>query len=146
VSRPQRTLETSLGHRHRHGDSASIRVCCGHVPSAWRYGNQVSTRGQMVTTLAVTKRKNAKNPLQGECSASVQCCGMQTQILTDLELHAVNFGEKARRRGMVVRCIGFHRAQMSHLRLEPGNALQGHVQFVVIGNHKDSRRISTIPL
>jgi hypothetical protein len=66
VSRPQRILETSLGQRQRQGDSASRRVWGRHVLSASRYGNDVSTRGQIVTTLALMKRKNAKKPLLGD--------------------------------------------------------------------------------
>jgi hypothetical protein len=57
---PQRILETSLGQRQRHGGSASRRVWGRHVLSASRYGNDVSTRGQMVTTLALMKRKKRK--------------------------------------------------------------------------------------
>src|SRR6266545_928621 len=60
VSRPQRILETSLGQRQRQGDSASRRVWRRHVLSALRYGNDVSTRGQIVTTLALMKRKKRK--------------------------------------------------------------------------------------
>lgn len=71
---------------------------------------------------------------------------MDTQILSYLKLHTVNYGEKARSSRMVVAWIGFHLAQMCHLRLEVGNALQGHMQCVAIGNHENSGIGSTMPL
>jgi hypothetical protein len=56
-------------------------------------------------------------------SACLKLCRVRTQILPHIQLHAVNFREKAGRSRMIIGRMGFDLAEVGHLGLKAGNAV-----------------------
>src|ERR1700722_5575854 len=101
--------------------------------------------------MAPTSIPNSRD--SGDAGAFHRCarnCGpdvlgwKKQQVVSDLQLHAVDLGQEPGSRCAVVDRVGLGPAELSHLLLEPGNAFQGRLQFLVVGDHDPSPTISTM--